>query len=289
MNREAVRRNELHHDGAERAGHARIERAHAERQRFVDRAVDAHRSCGDRIIADRHHGPPGLAVDQVRREPKHEHGHEQREKIQPLIIAQREPKRCGRLDDDEPLDTSRPSLEQRQLEDLRCCYRQSECRKGEIKAIEPQRRQPEQKAADEADDSRDWYRERVVETCLVHQYRCRIRPDGKKCRMAQRELAVEPEQQVQPDDGDRIHHHHRDLKNHEAFDRKWQTESGDSCPYRKEYDDRTVRRRPACHAMRCIGADGAVVRGELVLHRHLTPSALPALRTNRSASIQAPR
>ena len=70
-----------------------------------------------------------------------------REKIQPLIIAQRLPNSADRLDD-EPLDTSRPSLATKK-DSLRICgvaTRQSECRKGEIKAMENfQHQQPDRK------------------------------------------------------------------------------------------------------------------------------------------------
>ena len=53
--------------GAQRARHARVGRAHAERQRLVERRVDAHGLGGDRVVADRHDRAPRAAAQQVGR------------------------------------------------------------------------------------------------------------------------------------------------------------------------------------------------------------------------------
>src|SRR5260221_636521 len=61
----AVRRHELHGNGAETAGNAGDSRADAERQRLVERDVDAHRGRRDLVVADRHEGAAGARPQQI--------------------------------------------------------------------------------------------------------------------------------------------------------------------------------------------------------------------------------
>ena len=94
---EAVGRDELDHDGAERAGDAGIEGADPEGQGLVERGVDAHRRRRDRMVADRHHRAAAAAVDEVDGgDEQHQH-HRQREVIEPLVGVERQPERRIRL------------------------------------------------------------------------------------------------------------------------------------------------------------------------------------------------
>ena len=84
---EAVRRDELHRDGAERAGDAGDAGADAEGQRLVERDIDAHRARRDRVVADRHQGAAGAALTRLTREDVDHDRDREREVVEPLVLA----------------------------------------------------------------------------------------------------------------------------------------------------------------------------------------------------------
>ena len=108
---EAVGRDELHHDGAERTGDAGEGGADAERQRLVERQVDAHGGGCDLVVADRHHGASGPASQQFDGENVDHHRDEQREVVEPHVLRHLQAERRVRLGDDEALHAAGPVLE----------------------------------------------------------------------------------------------------------------------------------------------------------------------------------
>ena len=74
----------------------------------------------------------------------------EREEIEPLVLVQRQPEGRVGLQDDDALHAAGPVLERRELQDLRRRDREREGREREIDRLEPQRRQAEQEAGDEA-------------------------------------------------------------------------------------------------------------------------------------------
>src|SRR3954466_2111550 len=116
--RVAVGRDELHGDGAKRAGNAGDAGGHAEGQRLVQRDVDAHRGGRDLVVADRHEGAARTRAQQVHRGDVNCDPDRQREIIEPHVLRQRQAERSIRLGDDETLHAAGPVLEIAELEQL---------------------------------------------------------------------------------------------------------------------------------------------------------------------------
>jgi hypothetical protein len=111
-------------------------------------------------------------------------------------------------------------FERRQFQDLRGGDGQRESREREIDAFETQRRQPEQKAGDEAHDSRGGQGPDIAHTILIHQDCSGVGAERIKGTVTQRELSVDSRQQVQTKNGDRIDKHLRELKHEEVLEQK---------------------------------------------------------------------
>ncbi len=131
-----VGRDELHHDGAERPGHAAVKGADAEGRGLDDRAVDAHRLGGDRLVADRDHGAADASAQQiVRDQEQHQHDRVD-EKIEPLILVDRQTERHVGLVQHDAGKAAGPLLERLVLQHLRRGDGERERGEGEIMALQ---------------------------------------------------------------------------------------------------------------------------------------------------------
>ena len=135
-----------------------------------------------------------------------------REQIEPLVGRQSQPERRVRLVDDQALHAAGPGLERVVLQHLRHRDRQRECGQRQIQPAQPQRRQADQEAEPRADDRRDRQRRPVGHLVLVHQDRGGVGADRIERAVAERDLAVEASQDGQPEDRDRVDHHHGELE-----------------------------------------------------------------------------
>ena len=94
---------------------------------------------------------PGAAVEQIARDPEHEHGDRQHHQIHPLVAADSgRPNGAIGLEDVDALHAVGERLEMPVLEDLRHGDGERERGEREVVALQPQRRQSEQIAGDEA-------------------------------------------------------------------------------------------------------------------------------------------
>ena len=81
-------------------------------------------------------------------------GDREREQVEPLVRAQLQAERRVRLDDDDALHAAGPVLDVLVLQQLRHRHAEREGGEREVVAFEPQRRQAEQEADDEAHQRR---------------------------------------------------------------------------------------------------------------------------------------
>ena len=88
-----VRRHEGDGDRPQRAGDAGEHRADAERQRFVERAVDPHGGRGDRLVADRDQRAADPLRSRFQASTNTKHGHREREQVQPAVGLSLSPSR----------------------------------------------------------------------------------------------------------------------------------------------------------------------------------------------------
>ena len=189
----------------------------AERQRLVQRDVDAHRGRRDLVVADRHEGAARARPQQVDRgdiDPDRDH---EREIIQPHVLRHRQAERRIGLGHDQSLHAAGPVLEEAELQQLRHCDRQREGRQRQIDAAQPQRRLTEQEPEAKADDAGDRQRQRVVHADMFHQDRRRIGADRVERALAERELAAAAGQDVQRQNRQRVDQQHRHLEDDEVL------------------------------------------------------------------------
>ena len=154
----------------------------------------------------------GAAVDEIGGAGIQRHQNREREDIEPLIGVHRQTERRIRLDDGDALHPAGPRLERARLQQLRHRHRQRKRRQRKIDALEPQRRQSEQKSGDQADKAGGRQRPVIGHVALVHQDRRGVGADGKEGGMAERKLAVEPGEQIEPKDRDGVDHRQRKLE-----------------------------------------------------------------------------
>ncbi len=257
--REAVGRDELHRDRAERAGDAGVHGADAEGERLVARRVDAHRRGGDRMVADRDQRPADAPAQQVPAEDEHDDGDREREQVEPLVGAELQAERCVGLDDDDALHAAGPVLDGLVLQQLRHRHAEREGGQREVVAFEPQRRQPEQEADDEAHGAGDRHRRPVRHAEPVHQDRRDVGADRVERAVAERDLAVVAGQDVEAEQRDRVDQHQRELERAVVADQERQRAGG---------DQQHARARSSCRRRRlAAGESGAAAAGTTALIR----------------------
>ena len=96
-------------------------------------------------------------------------------------------------------------------EHLRGCDGEREGGEREIKAAEPERGKTEQKAGDEAHDAGQRDSRPVRQAEFRHQDRRPIAADGEERAVAERDLAVEPGQEIEAEQRDSEDEHLRAL------------------------------------------------------------------------------
>ena len=138
------------------------------------------------------------------------HHHDQAVVVEPLVFGQRQAERHLGLVEHDALHAAGQALEPLVFQDLRHGERQREGREREVVALELERRQAEQVADDEADDRRRRQGRPVRHVEMVHQDRRRVGADGVEGAVAERDLAVEAGQQVEPEHRDRRDDHGAD-------------------------------------------------------------------------------
>ena len=94
---------------------------------------------------------PVRLLHQVGGAGEHDQQYRQREVIEPLVGVERQAGRRIGLHDDDALHAAGQRFERLEFQDLRHRDRQREGRQRQIEALQPQRRQAEQKADDKAD------------------------------------------------------------------------------------------------------------------------------------------
>src|SRR6185437_2710522 len=214
----AVGRNELHRDGPEPAGDAGDPGADAERERLVQRNIDAHRGGRDLVVADRHERAPRSRAQQIDRADIDRNRDREREIIEPHVLGHRQAERRIRLGHDQALHAAGPVLEETELQELWHRGREREGREREIDAGQAQRRLAEQEAHGEADDARDRQRQRIIDVGVLHQDRGSIGTDRVEGALAERELAAAAGQDVQRQHGYAVDQQHRHLEDDEVLD-----------------------------------------------------------------------
>ncbi len=212
LDRETVGRHELRHDGAERAGDSGEHGADAERRRFVEGIVDAHGGGRQRMVADRDERAAGARAQQVPADDEERHGDDEAEEIEPLVAVERQVGRRIGLGEGDALDAAGPLLDVAVFQDLRRRDRERECREREIHSFEAQGGQAEQESGDEADRAAHRHRRPIGDAGLVEQDRRRIGADREERAVAQRHLAVEAGEDVEPQQHDRIDDDHGELE-----------------------------------------------------------------------------
>src|SRR5690606_25787211 len=95
------------------------------------------------------------------------------------------------LEDDDSLHAVGPFLQQRQLQELRCCDGKREGGQRQIDAFQSERRQAEQETDNETDQSRRRYRPGIAEAEMVHDDGRDIGTGGVEGAMSERKLAVD--------------------------------------------------------------------------------------------------
>src|SRR6185295_3706709 len=141
----------------------------------------------------------------------------EREEIEPLVLAQRQAelgKEGGRvgLEDVDALDPAGPFLEVVVLEQLRQRDAERKGGEGEIQSFEPQRRQPKKETDQQAHRAGHRNGRPVRNAVLVHEDRRAVGADRVERTVPERDLAVEPGEDVQPEKGDGVNQHQRELE-----------------------------------------------------------------------------
>ena len=113
-------------------------------------------------------------------------------------------------------------------QDLRGRDRERESGEREIKAAEPERGKAEQKARDEAHDAGQRDRRPIRQAELRNQDRRPVAADGEKGAVAERDLAVEPGQEIETEQRDGEDEHLRALIDMVAGRDKRESERQDS-------------------------------------------------------------
>ncbi len=209
---EAVGRHEADRQRAQRAADAGIERAHPEGERLVERRIHAHRGGRGRMIADGDQRAADAAAQDAEPHQEHCERHREREQIEPLVRANGQAERRRRLEDDDPLHPAGPFLDALVFEQLGRRDREREGGEREIEPFEPQRRQPEQEARDQANEAGGRKGRPVRKIPTVHHDRRDIGADRKESAVAERDLAVVAGEDVEPQQHDRVTDHERELE-----------------------------------------------------------------------------
>ena len=193
----------------------------AERQRLVQRDVDAHGGGRDLVVADRHEGAAGARFQQIDREDIDRDRDREREIIQPHVlrhlVAEQRGDRRIRLGHHQALHAAGPVLETAELQQLRHRGRQRKGRQRQIDAAQAQRRLAEQESEGKADDAGDRQGQGVIDVGVFHQDRRGIGADRVERALAQRELAAAAGQDVQRQHRKRIDQQHRQLEDDEVL------------------------------------------------------------------------
>src|SRR5437588_1385140 len=236
---EAVGGDELHGERAEGARDAGEHGRYAERERLVERVVDAHRLGRDVLIADRDQGAPDAAAQQVPAEHKHDERHPQSEEVQPPVRLQRNSERGFGFGDDDALHAAGPLLELMVLQQLRHRHAEREGGEGEVKPLQAQRRQPEEEPGDEADAARGGHHRPVGRARLVDEDRGAVGAQGVEGAVPEGDLAVVAGEDVEPEQRDRVNQHQRELESAIAAHHERQRAGND--------DERAEKKRPCAH------------------------------------------
>jgi hypothetical protein len=153
-----------------------------------------------------------LRLLSMRRRPvQHDHD-DQAVVVEPLVFAERQAERHLGLVEHDALHAAGQALEPLVFQDLRHRQRQRKGGERQVVALELERRQAEQVADDEADDGRARQRRPIRHVQMVHQHGRGVGADGVERAVAQRDLAVEAGQQVEPQHGDGGNDHRADEK-----------------------------------------------------------------------------
>src|SRR2546428_2479391 len=222
---EAVGGDELHGERPKGARDAGEHGRYSECKRLVERVVDAHRLGGDVLVADRNQVAADAATQQVPAEHKHEQRHRQGEEVQPPVRLQRNSERGFGFREDDALHAAGPLLEVMVLQQLRHRYAEREGGEREIKPLQAQRRQPEQKPGNEADAAGGGHYRPVRRACLVDEDRGAVGAQGVEGAVAEGDLAVVAGEDVEPEQRDGVHQHQRELKGAIAADQERQRAS----------------------------------------------------------------
>ena len=191
--------------------------ADAERQRLVQRDVDAHGGRRDLVVADRHEGAPRARLQQIDGEDVDRDRDGEREIIQPHVLRYRQAERRIGFGHHQALHAAGPFLEIAELQKLR--HRGCQCKGGQrqIDAGETQRRLAEQKPETETDDAGDRQRQRVIHAAMFHQDRRGVGADRVESALAQRKLPAAAGQDVQRQHGEAVDQQHRELEDDEIL------------------------------------------------------------------------
>ena len=174
----------------------------------------------------------------------------------------------------DPLHPAGKRFERVEFQDLRHRGRQREGGEREINPLQPQRRQPEQEPDDKAHRARGRQCRVIRHVPAVHQDRRGVGADAVKRAVPERELAVEPGQQVEAEDRQAVDHHQGQLEHAQSRART------------------AAPAAPRSHARRsqpCCVAAATARRVRRGLGRVERDRALPAIRAARHTRVTTRR
>jgi len=166
--------------------------------------VDARRLRGGRVVANRDQRATDTAAQKVPGSGERQDEYQQRKQEHPLVEAQRQAERHFRTVERHALRAAGPTLDRFVLGEDRNHHAQGEGRHGEVHAAEAQRGPAEGEAREQAHERRKRDRGPQRNRKVRDQDRRGIGADGVKRAMAQGNLAVVADQDVQAEQGDGV-------------------------------------------------------------------------------------
>ncbi len=154
------------------------------------------------VVADRHDRAPGPSREEIRGQHEQDHGHAQRQEVEPLVLAQGQMQGRLGLAQHDALGATGPVLEV--LEDLGDGQGQGEGGQGQVESLQTQGGPAEEEADDQAHEAGRRDRPSVAHAPPVDHDRAGVGADRVEGAVTERELPVVAGEQVESEESDRV-------------------------------------------------------------------------------------
>ena len=222
---ERFRRDEADRDREHRPADAGVRGAERERACLVGGEVDAERLGGDLVVTDRDQRAADAPAHHPGGEQEHRDRDREAQQIQPLVVGQKaRPAGDHGCRRGQTLRAAGEPVEA--LDQLRRRHRQSERHQREVEAAQAQRRDPEREAGGEADRGCHRDRRQMRPARLRHQDRRHVGAEREERAVAERDLPAVADQQVEPERGDGVGQHERELRHAVRAEEERQRDGG---------------------------------------------------------------